>query len=187
MRTIISRYDGWCSTCHGKFSAGDPILWEPGVKPKHTDVEVCKANLRSQLAKPQAPVAKISVEDSGVYVLPNGDIIKVKVNQAKTSTYPLRWVESPLRALEAGGRVRGDYQYEDDYAKRRALVSELVATGRKMTLDEAKAFIVKYGQCARCSRHLVAAESVERGIGPVCVKYFSSGVSGASVLTGAVA
>lgn len=44
-----------------------------------------------------------------------------------------------------------------------------------MTLDEAKAFILRYGQCVRCGRRLKAAESVERGIGPVCVRYFTFG------------
>jgi len=177
MRIIVSRFDGWCVKCHTKFSAGDRIYWEPGVKPTHVDQSVCVASV----AAPKTPVARIAVENSGVYVLPNGDIVKVQATKDKQRTYALRWHESPLRALEAGGRVRGDYQYEQ------GLVQQVAAEGRKMTLEEAKAFIVKYGQCARCSRHLVAAKSVEQGIGPVCITYFKSGTSGASVLTGAVA
>jgi len=42
-----------------------------------------------------------------------------------------------------------------------------------MSLDAAKAFILRYGRCVRCSRRLKAAQSVERGIGPVCMAYFS--------------
>lgn len=176
---IISKFDGWCVRCHSQFHAGDPIIWSPGQKPQHSDLNVCDALKQSQPVK--APVARIAVEDSGVYVLPDGSIVKVQANKAKTKTYALRWHESPQRALEVGGRVRGDYEYEQ------GLVQKVAAEGRKMTLEEAKAFIVKYGQCARCSRHLKAAESVERGIGPVCYQYFTSGTTGASVLTGAVA
>jgi hypothetical protein len=42
-----------------------------------------------------------------------------------------------------------------------------------MTLDEAKAFLLRFGRCVRCNRRLKVGQSVERGLGPVCVKEFS--------------
>ena len=44
---------------------------------------------------------------------------------------------------------------------------------RLLTLDEAIAISAAIGQCVRCSRTLTAAESIERGIGPICAQAFS--------------
>jgi hypothetical protein len=43
----------------------------------------------------------------------------------------------------------------------------------KMSLEEGKQFMLRYNSCLKCNRHLKAATSVERGIGPVCIKYFA--------------
>lgn len=43
----------------------------------------------------------------------------------------------------------------------------------KMTMEEAKAFGALYGICVRCGRDLTKEESIERGMGSTCVKYFS--------------
>jgi hypothetical protein len=83
-----------------------------------------------------------------------------------------------VRLTETGSHEHGEYVYEA------GLVQQVAAEGRKMTLDEAKAFILRYGQCVRCGRQLKDANSVEQGIGPVCVKYFTAGTTGASVMTG---
>ena len=125
-----------------------------------------------------APRKALTVEDAGVYVLPNGDIVKVQANRAKTNTYAKRWVViNGERLTEADTRARGEYVYEA------GLIGQVAAEGRKMTLEEAKAFIIRYGICARCSRQLKAAESVERGIGPICIGYFGGGATGAAVIT----
>jgi len=117
-----------------------------------------------------APAANNQSAEPGVYVLPDGSIVKVQPNKAKTNVYALRWtVIGGERLVDATeGRVHGEWTYESGLIR-------TVVGARKMTLDEAKAFILRYGQCVRCSRHLKAAESVERGIGPVCVQYFSFG------------
>lgn len=116
---------------------------------------------RKQLAEqPSQP-------EVGVYVFPNGQIVKTQPNKAGTNVYTKCWVEiNGERLVDATEeRVHGEWEYAPE------LKSQL-GTARKMTLDEAKAFILRYGQCCRCSRKLKAADSVERGIGPVCVKYF---------------
>ena len=133
-----------------------------------------KAHGTAQVA---APVARLAVEDAGVYVMPDGGIVKVQANQDKTRTYAKRWVViGGERLNETDDRVHGEYQYEP------GLVQQVATQGRKMTLDEAKAFILRYGQCARCSRKLVAAKSVEAGIGPVCIKYFSAGTTAVDLM-----
>jgi len=123
---------------------------------------------------------RVAVEDSGVYVMPDGSIVKVQANREKTRTYAKRWTVIPgIRLTEAGSKEHGEYVYEP------SLVQEVARSGRKMSLEEAKAFILRYGQCARCSRELKDANSVERGIGPVCVKYFSLGTTAADLLVAA--
>ena len=109
----------------------------------------------------------LTVEDKGVYVLPDGTIVKLQANKAKTAVYSMRWVEiGGTRLTEAGPKVKAEYQYEP------ALKAQVASQGRKMNLEEAKAFIVRYGVCSRCGRQLKAADSVEAGIGPVCITYF---------------
>lgn len=104
----------------------------------------------------------------GVYVLEDGTVVKAQQNRAKTNTYTMRWVviggERLVDATE--DRVHGEWEYAPELKAR-------IVGARKMTLDEAKDFILRYGQCVRCSRRLKAADSVERGIGPVCMQYFS--------------
>jgi hypothetical protein len=139
------------------------------------DTKGASAEIGRLLAMPvvnRAPVTRLQVQDAGVYVLPDGAIVKAQANRAKDRVYALRWKDiTTQRSLEqvAGGRVYGEWEYEQ------GLVDQVASEGRRMTLAEAKEFILRYGQCVRCSRKLKAAESVERGIGPVCVKYFEGG------------
>lgn len=111
---------------------------------------------------------QVDQPEVGVYVLPDGTIVKAQPNKAKTNVYTLRWVtiggERLVDATEE--HVHGEWDYEPGLKK-------LIRPEYKMTLEQAKDFILRYGQCARCGRRLKAAESVERGIGPVCQRYFS--------------
>jgi bacterioferritin-associated ferredoxin len=96
--------------------------------------------------------------------------------------------ERPRVALEdAGVYVLPDGTICKVQVYEPGLVEQVAREGRKMTLEEAKAFIVLYGRCARCGRALKAAESVERGIGPICYKWFAEGTTGATLLIGAAA
>jgi hypothetical protein len=106
--------------------------------------------------------------EPGIYATPSGDIVKVQWNKAKTNVYALRWVEiHGERLVDATEeRVHGEWEYSP------GLVFGIDPAWR-MTLAQAKAFILRYGQCVRCGRHLKAAESVEQGIGPVCRKAFT--------------
>jgi hypothetical protein len=136
--------------------------------------------MHTPVAQQQAPVARIAPEAQGVYVIEGDDesqIVKVQATRDGQRTYAMRWEDrNAARLMGNGEHAHGEWVYEP------GLVTVVAREGRKMTLDEAKAFIVLYGQCVRCGRHLKAAESVERGIGPVCVKYFEAGTTGASVI-----
>lgn len=102
----------------------------------------------------------------GIYVLEDGAIVQAKENKAKTNVYTKLWVGiNGERLTLAGDRQHGEWEYDPK-------LKGQLATARRMTLDEAKQFILIYGRCVRCGRTLKAADSVERGIGPVCIQYF---------------
>jgi uncharacterized protein DUF6011 len=173
--TINARFESTCPLCGNRIAIGDQVNWERGQKATHLQCPPRRIH-----SAPSAPA--LEVEDQGVYVLPDGRIVKIQANRDKTRVYPKLWREiSGQRLTEADTRVRGEYLYSDDYQARRDLLAEVQASGHRMTLDEAKAFILRYGICARCGRGLKDATSVERGLGPVCKRYFE-GASGAELL-----
>jgi Family of unknown function (DUF6011) len=51
-------------------------------------------------------------------------------------------------------------------------IRDLIARGRKMTLEEAKFYGKLYGTCVRCGRTLTDENSISAGIGPICAEKF---------------
>jgi Family of unknown function (DUF6011) len=91
---------------------------------------------------------------------------------ADARVYAKRLVESAPRETEAGTEIPFELQYDKGAIFRLALSD-------RMPLAEAEMLTTRYGKCIApgpnggiCGRRLRAAESVRRGIGPVCVKYF---------------
>lgn len=104
--------------------------------------------------------------EPGVYETSEG-IFVVKYNRTKTNLYAKKMIEiNAQRATEAGERVEIEFEYESGAIHR-------IKASDKMPLDRAKALTIRYGRCINCGRHLKAAESVERGIGPICIKSFA--------------
>lgn len=101
----------------------------------------------------------------GVYEV-GTEIFVVKLNKEKTRVYALRLVESPHRVNVDGEHVDFDFVYA------RGAIYGLKPEDQ-MTAERAKHYLVRYGRCLVCRRKLKAAASVERGIGPVCIKYFA--------------
>lgn len=117
---------------------------------------------------PNIPVAKaepsvITITRPGVFKK-NNDIFVVKMNKDKTRLYALKLVEAPSTRLTETGK---EVDFEFEYAK--GVVWELTEADR-MTREDARQYTIRYGRCIVCGRRLKVAESVERGIGPVCVK-----------------
>jgi len=108
----------------------------------------------------------------GVYELPTGEIYVVKPNKDKTRLYAKRLVETPSERLtETGKHVDFDFQYEKGAIFR-------IKQEYLMPLERAKKLMIRYGKCIVCGRRLKRAVSVERGIGPVCIKYFRGNFDG---------
>ena len=115
-----------------------------------------------QLLKSQP--AAVSITEPGMYRGADGTIYKVqRSKQDATRLYakaltPIRG----QRVREADDAVVG---WEFVYAQ--GAVRSLTAAQR-LSLDEAKAFGIRYGVCCVCGATLKDATSVQAGIGPVC-------------------
>lgn len=97
----------------------------------------------------------------------NGTIYVVRRNRTNEGLHARRLVEIGGRRLtEADTVVNIEFVYDRD-----ALLQ--LRPEDKMTLDEAKPFVIRYRRCIACDTPLSDATSVERGIGPVCVKKFA--------------
>lgn len=106
-----------------------------------------------------------TVTEPGVYEK-DEVVYVVKRNQDKTGLYAKQIRElNSTRLTEAGTVV----EIEFDYAP--GAIYKLDPSD-KMPLERAKEFTIRYGRCIVCGRDLRKAESVERGIGPICIKSF---------------
>lgn len=103
--------------------------------------------------------------DLGVYELPDGSVYVVTSNKEGTRLYAKKLVVTQPRLNANNVSVDFDFVYD-----RGAIYN--IKPEHKMSLERAKKLTIQYGRCIRCGRHLKAAESVERGIGPVCIKAF---------------
>lgn len=121
----------------------------------------------------RTPISKSVREETftltpGVYEV-NGEIFSVKFNKSKTNVYAQRLVELPHvnRLAASGDVVHIEFEYAPGAVQR-------IKPHHKMSIERARALTIRYGRCLACGRRLKNAESVERGIGPVCRKAFSS-------------
>ena len=121
----------------------------------------CKAR-QAPAADSGGPVRPL-VSEPGMYRTADGQIWKVqRTRDGRKHLYAKKLVQICGRRLnEADDIVRFEFQYDA------GAVSRLQADDR-MSLDEAKAFGIRYGVCCVCGAWLKDATSVELGIGPVC-------------------
>lgn len=115
-----------------------------------------------------APLDANSGLPIGVYRR-NGVIYVVKFNRQKTNKYVSQLVEltgSARRLNEPGEHVPIDFEYAPGMLAR-------LRPGDQLSLEEAKPYIIRYGRCLFCGQFLRAARSVERSVGPVCIKRYA--------------
>lgn len=172
--TITSRYSGTCRRCGGAIAAGEQIEWARGEGSAHIECPERPESLQAHeegIAR-EGMEREVRVTEPGVYKH-DGQVFIVKATRdtakldaSERRMYAKRLVEiNAQRATEAGERVQIEFEYDKG-----AIYS--IDPADRMPLDEAKQLTIRYGRCIVCGRHLKAAESVERGIGPVCIKYF---------------
>lgn len=124
--------------------------------------DVAKAEARQEQPRESTP----AVTQPGVYEK-DGIVYVVKFNKEKTALYAKQIRElNSTRITEAGTVVEIEFDYVAGAVYR-------LTPDDKMPLDRAKEYTIRYGRCIVCGRDLKKAESVERGIGPVCIKSFA--------------
>lgn len=172
-KTMTSKYPGTCQKCRQPFPAGTEINWSPETKAVHTTCPTPQNNecgnfgLMQQLAAQQ----KINRDKlvPGVYEVGDRVYVVKPTREDKTRLYAKRMVvvgNGVVRATEGGDRVRAiEFEYE------RGAIYDIRLSDR-MPVERAKELITLYGCCIACGIPLKAAISVERGIGPVCIKKF---------------
>jgi Family of unknown function (DUF6011) len=140
---------------------------------RHQDPQAVKpqASQQPQYRRPQyiggnrsTPRAPAPVVTPGVFSK-GGEIYVVVQNRAKTRTYAKHLVPSAPRMTESGVTVSFDLIYAP------GIIRDINESDR-MSVQDARPYMIKYGRCLACARKLKAATSVERGIGPVCIKMF---------------
>lgn len=110
----------------------------------------------------------VKVEKDGMYVTPDGVIYKVQIaHHGSGNLYAKKLVIESEAVRDDEGTIvhpaRISFQYE------RGAIFKLSADWR-MSLEEAKEFGALYGRCVRCGKILTREESIERAMGPVCVR-----------------
>jgi hypothetical protein len=153
-----NRYAGTCSTC------GQHVPAEQGNLDRIDGT--WKVRHRGDCPTPAA-TRTITATTVGVY-RHHGAIYVVKPSRTnKGRVYACELVESPPRITEAGTVIPFELQF------RPGVIYDLTEAER-MPLAEAKEITVRYGRRFVCGTALKAAKSVDRGIGPVCAKYFAA-------------
>ena len=124
----------------------------------------CKARERPRV--PNKPPEPAEYVDPGIYV--KDDVIyKVQLTRDKKRKYAKRLVKiGGERLNENFDHVNWTYEYAPG-------VIHTLQPRDRMSIEDAKTFGLRYGICANCGRRLEQADSVELGIGPVCIKYFT--------------
>lgn len=126
-----------------------------------------------QPQQPQQQPAEKVFPTPGVYQLDDVIYVVQASKQNPDRVYAKRLVESAPRMTEAGEKVDFEFQYD------KGAVWQL-SESHRMTLEQARHFMIRYGRCIRCHRELKAektmrdAEETGVAVGPVCRKYFAA-------------
>lgn len=105
---------------------------------------------------------KTPVAEPGMYRDPAGTIFKVQKSKDSGRLYAKRLQPIGGRRLtETDETVRFEFAYD------KGAIYRLDASQR-LSLDDAKAFGIRYGVCCVCGAFLKDAVSVAAGIGPIC-------------------
>ncbi len=158
-----ARFGGTCPRCRKRIEVGEEITRLGigyGDRYGHPTCEAVPF-----IVEAPRPAREVAVTEPGVYKH-DGQVFVVKANRQKTRLYAKRLVEiGGERLAESGDTVHIDFVYEPGAIF--ALRPE-----DQMTVEDAKPLMVRYGRCIACGAFLKDRTSVERGIGPVCIKKF---------------
>jgi hypothetical protein len=111
----------------------------------------------AKMAVSAAP--KNFVSEVGIYKGSDDNLYKVQESKFNPGRFY-------TKRLVVSGKGKASFEYDKSGMQK-------ISVDSKVSLAEAIAFGLQFNVCCRCGRDLTATESVEAGIGPVCIKYFN--------------
>jgi hypothetical protein len=112
---------------------------------------------KAKMAVSAAP--KNFVSEVGIYKGSDDNLYKVQESKFNPGRFY-------TKRLVVSGKGKASFEYDKSGMQK-------ISVDSKVSLAEAIAFGLQFNVCCRCGRDLTATESVEAGIGPVCIKYFN--------------
>jgi hypothetical protein len=135
----------------------------------HLAVQQAEQNENERVAAYKASTAEPEFDSQtleiGIYELA-GNIYKISWNKPKTRKYAMRLtydVGTIERFTASGEKIKAEYEYA-----RGAIFN--IRPEYRITGERAEQLMIVFSNCLVCGRHLKAAASVARAIGPVCWK-----------------
>lgn len=157
--TRTNKYAANCADCAQRVPAGEGVLTKEAGTWKVRHADACPT--------PPPPARTITATAIGVYKHQGRIYVVRPSRQNKGRVYACELVESAPRLTDAGTEIPFELVY------RQGMIYELSGAER-MPLAEAEQLATRYARCFVCGTPLKAADSVRRGIGPVCRKYFTT-------------
>lgn len=102
---------------------------------------------------PKAAAGSLDEDEDGFFVTPDGKVVKVQFNRARTNRYA-KVLDTETGAFEYAGKAPLRWELERLTAERAAELGRL------------------YGMCVACGATLTDEDSIERGLGPICANKF---------------
>lgn len=192
-RIMTARYASTCSVCKARIAAGEQIKWFGEHKiATHADDTICSANIEAAQARDTQPVEQAPLAEStepviadGYYTVKFGNgahrtlrILTGKQGHFGAGEQIISYLSGPdnTSSYTRFGFVKGarlqvwkKFYHEDGdtlaVKAARALVEGTVDAG-----EAGRAYAMTSGNCYCCGRLLTDPESIDRGIGPDCLK-----------------
>lgn len=168
--TFTNKFAGKCDTCGQWVEAGAGKCARDGQR----WIVLHNGECPAPVAKPAKPAPAVTVLDltslpSGHYAISGGDTrLKLRIDNVKQGKWA-GWVFVKDGAEYGQGQRYGSQRPGGLYQGK---VSDALAA----ILNDPKAAVAAYGHltgtCGVCGHHLEDADSIARGIGPVCNKKF---------------
>lgn len=110
----------------------------------------------------------------GTYVAPDGAYYRVSKTQQNKQLIVKRLVITKDAVKNRAGKVIEPADHNWEYLGKFSHVMPLKTLqdnpAWKLTVDQAKQAGLLFGMCVRCGKKFTREESIERGIGPVCIQ-----------------
>lgn len=190
--SMVSRYDGKCSSCGIRFAAGTDIQYDRTNRKAYcSNPSQCWHNQNKAEEVHEAPVPATPAETFGIpvgyFTVVEGDgsytTLRIQPHWDETEAGKGVKVASYLSGadnessytrfgfVDPNGQVRVWGKHRSSEAIKHKAEALKVILGQKSALMAAgEAYALESGKCFRCNRKLTVPSSISAGLGPDCAK-----------------